>query len=80
MSIFVLSSILTLDILNFEESFKLSILTLTNTTASSLYGLENLNFYDFNNFTKLILIIFMVIAKIEIIAVLLLIKKFLFKE
>tara|TARA_Y100000590_G_scaffold469852_1_gene660162 strand:+ start:3412 stop:4833 length:1422 start_codon:yes stop_codon:yes gene_type:complete len=80
LSIFVLSSILTLDALNFEESFKLSILTLTNTTNSALYGLESINFYAFNNFTKLIIIIFMILAKIEIIAVLLLIKKYLFKE
>jgi len=79
-SLFVLSSILTLDNLTFESSFKLSILTLTNTVNSSLYGLGNLNFFDLNNFTKMSLIIFMILGKIEIIAVLYLIKKFIFKE
>ena len=79
-SIFVLSSILTLDYLSFEDSFKLSVLTLTNTVNSSLYGIENLNFMDLNDFTKISLIIFMILAKIEIIAVIYLIKRFFFKE
>ncbi len=79
-SIFVLSSILTLDYLSFEDSFKLSILTLTNTVSSSLYGIENLNLMDLNDFTKISLIIFMILAKIEIIAVIYLIKRFFFKE
>ena len=79
-SLFVLSSILTLDNLTFESSFKLSILTLTNTVNSSLYGLDNLNFFDLNNFTKMSLIIFMILGKIEIIAVLYLIKRFIFNE
>ena len=50
-SIFILSSILTFDHLSFEDSFKLSVLTLTNTVNSSLYGIENLNFMDLNDFT-----------------------------
>ena len=79
-SLFILSSILTLDNLDFEKAFKLSILTLTNTTTSSLYGLANLNFSDLNHFTKTSLIIFMIFGKIEIIAILFLIKKFIFKE
>ena len=79
-SIFILSSILTLDYLTFENSFKLSILTLTNTVNSSLYGMENLNFLDLNNFTKISLIFFMILGKIEIIAVIYLIKRFIFRE
>ena len=79
-SIFVLSSILTLDNLTFENSFKLSILTLTNTVSSTLYGINNLSFFDLNNFTKISLIIFMILAKIEIIAVIYLVKKIIFKE
>ena len=43
-SIFILSSILVLDNINFENSFKLSILTLTNTTNSSLYGVSEHKF------------------------------------
>ena len=79
MGIFILSSILTLDTLNFEDSFKLSILTLTNTVTSSLYGMENLSFFNFNNFTKISLIIFMIFGKIEIITIFYLIKKYMFK-
>ena len=79
-SIFILSSILTLDNLSFESAFKLSILTLTNTTTSSLYGLANLDFFDLNHFTKMSLITFMIFGKIEIIAVIYLIKRFIFRE
>ena len=79
-AIFILSSILTLDNLSFENSFKLSILTLTNTVTSSLYGIENLSFFNLSNFTKVILMIFMIFGKIEIITALFLIKKFIFRE
>ncbi len=79
-SIFVLSSILTFDYLTFENSFKLSILTLTNTVSSALYGMDNLSFLDLTNFTKMSLIIFMILGKIEIITVIYLIKKFIFRE
>jgi len=79
-SIFILSSILAFDYLNFENSFKLSILTLTNTVTSALYGMENLNFVDLNNFTKISLILFMILGKIEIITVIYLIKRFIFRE
>ena len=79
-SIFILSSILTLNNLTFENSFKLSILTLTNTVSSALYGMNNLSFFDLNNFTKMSLILFMILGKIEIIAVIYLIKRFIFRE
>ncbi len=79
-SLFILSGILTLDNLTFENAFKLSILTLNNTVASSLYGLDNLSFFDLNSLTKMSLIIFMILGKIEIIAILFLIRKFIFRE
>ncbi len=79
-SIFILSSILVLDDINFENSFKLSVLTLTNTTNSSLYGVSNINFTNLLSSTKLFLIIFMIIGKIELISILILFKKILFKE
>ena len=79
-SIFILSSILVLDNINFESSFKLSILTLTNTTNSSLYGVSAVNFVDLLTSTKLFLIIFMIIGKIELISVLILFKRILIKE
>ena len=78
-SIFILSSILAFDYLTFENSFKLSILTLTNTVNSELYGMGNLSFLDLNNLSKISLIIFMILGKIEIIAVIYLIKKIIFK-
>ena len=78
-SIFILSSLLTFDYLNFEDSFKLSILTLTNTVTSSLYGIDNLSFLDFKGFTKVVLIFFMLLGKIEIIAMIYLIRRFIFK-
>ena len=78
-SIFILSSILTFDNLSFENSFKLSILTLTNTVNSALYGLENLSFFDLNSFTKLSLIFFMILGKIEIVVLLYLVKRIFFK-
>ena len=80
LAIFILSSLLALDNLSFENSFKLSILTLTNTVNSSLYGIENINFLNLNILTKFSLIIFMIFAKIEIIAILYLLKKFIFKK
>ena len=78
--VFVFSSILTLDYLSFENSFKLSILTLTNTVTSAMYGMDNLNFFDLNNFTKMALILFMILGKLEIIALVYLIKRFIFRE
>ena len=39
-SIFLLSGILLVDFLDFENSFKLSILTLTNTVSSDIYSME----------------------------------------
>ena len=80
MSVFVLSGILTLDNLTFENSFKLSILTLTNTASSALYGINSLNFFDLNSFTKMSLIFFMILGKIELIAVIYLIKRFILRE
>jgi len=79
-SIFILSSVLVLDNINFENSFKLSILTLTNTTNSSLYGLSDINFSNLLYSTKLFLIIFMIIGKIELISIFILLKKFFIKD
>ena len=56
----------------------------TNNEITSLlvrvYGLDNLSFFDLNSFTKVSLIIFMILGKIEIIAVIYLIKRFIFRE
>ena len=79
-SLFILSSLLVLDNIGFEKSFKLSILTLTNTVNSEMFGLENLNFSNLLTSSKISLIIFMIIGKIELISIFLIFKKILFKE
>ena len=79
-SLFILSSILLIDNLNFENSFKLSILTLTNTAASSIYGIEDVQFSNLFTFSKISLIIFMIIAKVEMLAVFILFRKVFFKN
>jgi trk system potassium uptake protein len=74
-SIFILSSILTAGGLNFESSFKLSILTITNTVNSSLFGLKDIDFFNLLTSSKVFIILFMVIGKIELISLFLIIKK-----
>jgi len=74
-SIFILSSILTAGGLNFESSFKLSILTVTNTVNSSLFGLGSIDFFNLLTSSKIFIILFMVIGKIELISFFLIIKK-----
>ena len=80
MSLFTLASLLSLGGIDFISSFKLSILTLMNTVNSSIYGLENFNFNNLEFFTKSCLIFFMIIGRIELLTILLLLKKFLFKN
>ena len=78
-SFFLLTTLLTISEINFEDSFKIGILTLMNTTTSSMYGLNDFNFYDLNSYTKFILIIFMTIGRFELISLLIIIKKFFIK-
>jgi len=80
LSLFILSSILLVDTLNFENSFKLSILTLTNTAASNVYGIEQIQFANLFTFSKISLIIFMVIAKVELLTIFILARKLFFKD
>jgi len=79
-SLFILSGVLIMDNINFEESFKLSILTITNTTTSEMYGIKNIDFANLLTTSKLSLIIFMIIGKIELISIFLIVKKLLFKN
>ena len=79
-SLFILSSFLILDNIGFESSFKLSILTLTNTVNSEMYSLQNLDFENLLISSKISLIIFMIIGKIELISIFLIFKKILFKD
>ncbi len=79
-SMFFLSSFLTFSGISLEYSFKLSILTLMNTVNSSMYGIEYFNFQELQFFTKLYLIIFMIIGRVELLTLLIICKKFLFKS
>ena len=80
LSLFILTSLLSISGVTFENSFKLSILTLMNTVNSSIYDLADFNFNNLHFFTKYCLILFMIIGRIELLTILLLIKKFLFKN
>ncbi len=79
-SLFILSSFLVLDNIGFESSFKLSILTLTNTVNSEMYNLQSLDFDNLLTSSKISLIIFMIIGKIELISFFLIFKKILIKD
>jgi len=79
-SIFILSSILSAGGLNFEKSFKLSILTITNTVNSGLFGLKDIDFFNLLTSSKIFIILFMVIGKIELISLFLIIKKILSRK
>jgi trk system potassium uptake protein len=79
-SLLILTSLLSLSGIEFENSFKLSILTLMNTVNSSIYGLGEFNFNNLSLFTKHTLIFFMIVGRIELLTILLLLKKFLFKS
>ena len=79
-SLFLISSLLTLSNINFEDSFKLGILTLMNTVNSSMYGITDINFANLPSQTKFILIAFMIIGRVELITLLIIAKKFLFKN
>ena len=80
LSLLFLTFLLTLSGIDFESSFKLSILTLMNTVNSSMYGLNDFSFYDLHFLTKYYLIFFMIIGRLELLTLLIICKKFLFKN
>ena len=80
LSLTILIFLMSLFKIDFENAFKLSVLTLMNTVNSSLYGLENINFAVFSGSLKVIIILFMIIGRIEFISILILFKKFVFKN
>jgi len=80
LSLFILSSFLVVDNIGFEKSFKLSILTLTNTLNSTMYNMDNINFNNLLTSSKISLIFFMIVGKIELISVFLIFKKLIFKD
>jgi trk system potassium uptake protein len=76
----LLSSLLSISGINFESSFKLSILTLMNTVNSSAYGLAYFDFQSLHFLSKYWLMIFMIIGRVELLSLLIICKKFLFKN
>ena len=79
-SLFSLTILLSLSNIQFEYSFKLAVLTLMNTVNSSAYGVPDFNFLDLHFLTKYCLIFFMIIGRVELLSLLLIVKKFLFKN
>ena len=79
-SLFTITSLLSIFGINFEESFKLGVLTIMNTANSSMYGLNNFDFLELNSYSKLIMIVFMIIGRVELLTLLIISKKFLFKN
>jgi len=79
-SLLILTFLLTLSGIDFESSFKLSILTIMNTVNSSMFGLSDFSFYDLHFMTKYYLIFFMIVGRLELLALLIICKKFLFKN
>jgi trk system potassium uptake protein len=80
LNLFILSSLLVVDNIGFEKSFKLSILTLTNTVNSEMFNMQNINFANLLTSSKISLILFMIIGKIELISIFLIFKKVIFKD
>jgi len=78
-SLFSLTIFLSIIEINFENSFKLAVLTLMNTVNSSSYGINDFEFQNLHFLTKYILIFFMIIGRVELLSLLLIAKKFLFK-
>ncbi len=78
-SLLLLTAILSFNNINLEYSFKLAILTLTNTVNSTAYGINEFNFQSLHFLTKYFLILFMIIGRVEFLSVLVIFRKFLFK-
>ena len=72
--------LLSLSDISFANSFKLSVLTLMNTVNSSAYGVSNFDIQNLHFLTKYFLIFFMIIGRVELLSLLLIVKKFLFKN
>ena len=80
LSLISLSSLLSIFNLSMENSFKLSILTLMNTVNSPMTGLTSFDFDELAIFAKQSIIVFMIIGRVELISILIILKKFLFKN
>ncbi len=79
-SLLIITSLLSIFNINFVDSFKIGVLTLMNTVNSHMYGLHNFNFSDLSIFSKITIMIFMIIGRVELLTILIIFKKFLFKN
>ena len=79
-SLFLITILLTISNIDFDKSFKIGILTIMNTVNSSMYTLGDFDFNNLGFFTKIYLIVFMIIGRVELLTILILFKKFLFKN
>ena len=79
LSLSILSLMLTISGINSEDAFRLSILTLMNTVNSYTSGIGDFTFYDLTLFSKITLILFMIIGRVELLSILIICKKFFFK-
>ena len=78
--LFLITLILTIFNNNFDESFKIGILTIMNTVNSSMYGLNDYSFNNLDIFSKSTLMLFMIIGRVELLTLIIISKKFLFKN
>ena len=79
-SLFSITLLLTISEIDLEKAFKIGILTIMNTVNSPMYGVGEFDFFSLSIFTKLTLIVFMIIGRIELLTIFILFKKFLFKN
>ena len=79
-SLIFLSSLISLSSLSFEQSFNLSILTLMNTVNSHMTDTNSIDFEEIGNLTKYFLMLFMIIGRVELLSILIIFKKFFFKN
>ena len=79
-SLFSITILLTISEINFENSFKLGILTIMNTVNSDIYQLSEIDFYNLTTLAKFSLILFMIIGRLELLTIFILLKKFVFKS
>ena len=80
LSLFTVSILLAISNFDFDVAFKLGILSTMNTVNSSMYGLGDFYFLKISYFSKITLILFMIIGRVELLTFLIIAKKFLFKS
>ncbi len=79
LSVFILSILLSIHNFTFENSIKLAILTLLNTVNSTNYISSQISFVDLSIFSKYLLIIFMMLGRIELLTIVIFLKKIFIK-